>query len=220
MVYCATLKFLLGILVFAKTSFCLFLEPSENQWARIGSQTKLFCKASESIRKCSWQTAYDKLYQFSMGEESIAEAGRLQYLSENETECGIVIQNVTMNDMGTWFCHITTITDNGVVAGKAQTSLTIASRPDSVNLLEPYNKESVNVSLTTEGDNAVTKQISCRVSNADPKPTFSWYIGDKRLSPEKFQTKDIKEDDDNTWLQTLHYTPEVSHDNRTVFLIP
>ena len=219
MVRWSTLKFLFGILIFGKTGLGLFLDPSENQWARIGSSTKLFCKASENISKCSWETAYDKLYQFSDGEESRAESGRLQYLSEDEKVCGLTIKNVTMKDMGTWFCHITTITNNGVVAGKGQTTLTIASRPEAVNLLEPYDKGSVNVSLSTNVNKSAAKPIRCRVSNADPKPTFSWYIGVTALTSEKLQTKDFKEDDANTWMQTLYYTPEVSHDNKTVLHI-
>ena len=56
----------------------LYLNPSENQWTRIGSSVKLFCKANEKISKCSWQTAYDTMYQFGSEEkESKAELGRL-----------------------------------------------------------------------------------------------------------------------------------------------
>ena len=212
-----TTKFLLGTLLIAKTNGALFLEPSENQWTKIGSDITLFCKASEKISKCSWETAYEKLYQFSTGDESKAESGRLKYyLGEDEKECGLIIGNVEAKDVGTWSCHITTITSDGVVAGKGQTSLTIASRPESINLDEPYNNGSINVSLGTDEDKSSSKPISCRVSNADPKPTFNWFIGETKLSSKDSQTKDIKVEDRNTWVQTLLYTPEVSHENKTV----
>mgnify|MGYP001367525542 CR=1 FL=1 len=77
---------------------------------------------------------------------------------------------------------------------------------------------SINVSLD---DDQSPKQISCRVKNADPKPTFNWYIGETRLetkpSSSESLTKDVK-DDNNTWIQTLFYKPEVLHDNQTVRL--
>jgi len=203
----------LGTLLFAKASAELYLNPSENQWTRVGSNTTLFCKSSEQISKCSWQTAYGTLYQFSSGKESKAESGRLQYyLTKDEKECGLMIENVKEKDVGAWSCHITTITsDLGVVAGNGQISLTIASRPNSIDLDEPYNHGLVNVSLNRDDH----KPISCRVSNADPKPTFNWYIGETKLPAKETQTKDVK-DDNNTWVQTLYYTPEVDHDNKTV----
>ena len=125
---------------------------------------------------------------------------------------------MTEQDVGRWTCHISTVSDHGVTSGKAHTTLTIASRPDSVHLEEPYNQESINVSLDDEQS---PKQIRCRVKNADPKPTFNWYIGETRLetkpSSGEIQTKDVK-DDNNTWIQTLVYKPEVLHDNQTVQL--
>ena len=138
----ATIKLLLGAFLFTFVRAELFLTPSENQWTRTGANVELSCKASEKISKCSWNTAYNELYQFSNeGQGSIAESGRLQYsLNEDETECGLKITNVTEQDVGRWTCHISTVTsDHGVTAGKAHTTLTIASRPDSVHLEEPYN---------------------------------------------------------------------------------
>ena len=217
----ATIKLLLGAFLFTFVRAELFLTPSENQWTRTGANVELSCKASEKISKCSWNTAYNELYQFSNeGQGSIAESGRLQYsLNEDETECGLKITNVTEQDVGRWTCHISTVTsDHGVTAGKAHTTLTIASRPDSVHLEEPYNQDSINVSLDDEQS---PKQIRCSVKNADPKPTFNWYIGETRLetklSSGESQTKDVK-DDNNTWIQTLFYKPEVLHDNQTVRL--
>jgi hypothetical protein len=218
MVYLGTIKFVLVSLLCAKASAELYLNPSENQWTRVGSNITLFCKSSEQISKCSWETAYGTLYQFSTGKESKAESGRLQYyLTEDEKECGLVIENVNQKDVGAWSCHITTIaSDLGIVAGKGQTSLTIASRPNSIHLDEPYNHGSVNVSLNRAHQSLNSrKPISCRVSNADPKPTFNWYIGETMLPAKESETKDVK-DDNNTWVQTLYYTPEVSHDNKTV----
>ena len=205
-------------LIIVNVSAELYLNPSENQWTRIGSSVKLFCKANEKISKCSWQTAYDTMYQFGSEEkESKAESGRLQYYhSKDEKECGLTIENVEQKDVGTWSCHVTTVTDDlGIVAGKGQTTVSIASRPKSVDLDQPYNQGSINVSLAKNEEDSASKPINCRVSNADPKPTFNWYIGDAKLSSDESQTKDIK-DDNNTWVQTLFYTPEFSHDNKTV----
>ena len=140
MLYLCTTTFLLGTLVFAKTKAELYLNPSENQWTRVGSNIKLFCKSSEQISKCSWETPNGTLYQFSTGKGSKAESGRLQYhLTEDEKECGLMIENVNEKDAGVWSCHITTIaSDLGVVAGNGQISLTMASRPDSIDLDERH----------------------------------------------------------------------------------
>jgi len=213
------LKVFLVALIFVNVRGELYLNPSENQWTRIGSNVKLFCKATEKISKCSWETAYDKMYQFgSEGIESKAESGRLQYyLSKDEKECGLTIETVEQKDVGTWSCHVTTVTDDlGIVAGKGQTTVTIATRPKSIDLDQPYNQGSINVSMAKTEE--ASKPINCRVSNADPKPTFNWYIGEAKLSSEASHTKDIK-DDNNTGVQTLFYTPEVSHDNKTVIEI-
>ena len=158
------------------------------------------------------------MYQFgSEGIDSKAESGRLQYyLSKDEKECGLTIETVEQKDVGTWSCHVTTVTDDlGIVAGKGQTTVTIATRPKSIDLDQPYNQGSINVSMAKTEE--ASKPINCRVSNADPKPTFNWYIGEAKLSSEASQTKDIK-DDNNTGVQTLFYTPEVSHDNKTVMI--
>ena len=52
------------------------------------------------------------------------------------------------------------------------------------------------------------------MAEARPKPVFSWYIGDEQLSD--LDTEDQEQEDDSTWTQTLLYTPEAGHANRSL----
>lgn len=83
----------------------------------------------------------------------------------------------------------------------------MAKKPESILLAEPFNMDTANLSVYDE------KEVKCIVAHAQPKPVFSWYVGEEQLTGQ-----DVKDETsaDDTWIQTLTYNPSVTHANQTL----
>ena len=185
------------------------LQPPENQWARMGSTATLLCQSSEPLQSCTWVTPSGSTYTLGSGQQ--AEAGRLKHhvSGDAERDCGIQIEIVEEKDVGQWTCNVgVLLKDTEVVSATGKASLNIAIAPQTVT-------------LTPFGDAAMESKnkqpVQCVVANADPRPVFTWYVGDEELVG--YETEDAQTDAEGetpTWTQTLMYTPRSTHVNQTL----
>lgn len=180
--------------------------PPANQWVRSGREARLVCSSTRTIYSCAWTTPTGDSYTLEEGH--VADGGRIKYVSDNDKECGIVVEDVSEADSGKWKCTVNVLFDGSeIVSRSGVANISIASTPDSVWLAGPFGSGAANVTFGR------TKPVHCMVSNATPAPAFTWYIGDEELTGYKTE---LAETDDGMWTQTLSYSPNAAHANRSL----
>lgn len=197
-----------SILALCGSAFAFTLEPPENLWVNAGNRAELNCRASVDISSCSWSTPYGSIYHMASG--NTAESGRLEHFSEDKQDCGIIITDVKEDDHGKWTCAVgVSNTDKEVSSAVGHATLSLATRPSSIRLEEPFDVTPANLSLEA------TQTISCVVETARPKPDFSWYVGDQLLENAIVEDLEVEGQTD-MWVQTLKYKPDYTHDNQSL----
>lgn len=190
-------------------SYCFTVTPPENQWAVVGQNLTIQCKSTEPITSCTWTTPYDSTYTLTHGLKT--EGGRIEYFArDNNLVCGLAISDVREKDAGLWECNVGVANkESEVTYTKARATVTMATKPDSISLDKPFDQGTANVS-----DEWKEEHVKCIVKNANPKPEFSWFIGDEELTDYKI----IEEmaEDKTSYSQTLTYSPLASHANKTL----
>ena len=90
------------------------------------------------------------------------------------------------------------------VSGKANVKL--ATRPSAVRLSTPFESAPFK---------EVKQDVACVVNNAQPKPVFTWYVGDELVD---YPVTDSETDEGGvkSWVQTMEYSPRKSHANQTL----
>ena len=184
----------------------IHVQPPENTWARLNKSTTLKCKSSDPIQTCTWMTPTGSIHTLNRGQQ--AEEGRLKYNSDGEEdECGILIDAVEEKDVGAWTCVLGISLDETEVksvSGKANVKL--ATRPSAVRLSTPFESAPFK---------EVKQDVACVVNNAQPKPVFTWYVGDELVD---YPVTDSETDEGGvkSWVQTMEYSPRKSHANQTL----
>lgn len=203
-----SLSFAVGLVVAANLSVAagIHVQPPENTWARLNKSTTLKCKSSDPINTCTWITPTGSIHTLNRGQQ--AEEGRLKYNSDGEEdECGILIGAVEEKDMGAWTCVLGISLDETEVksvSGKANVKL--ATKPSAVRLSTPFESAPFK---------EVKQDVTCIVNNAQPKPVFTWYVGDELVD---YPVTDSETDEGGvkSWVQTMEYSPRKSHANQTL----
>lgn len=184
----------------------IHVQPPENTWARLNKSTTLKCKSSDPIQTCTWMTPTGSIHTLNRGQQ--AEGGRLKYNSDGEEdECGILIGAVEEKDVGAWTCVLGISLDETEVksvSGKANVKL--ATKPSAVRLSTPFESAPFK---------EVKQDVACVVNNAQPKPVFTWYVGDELVD---YPVTDSETDEGGvkSWVQTMEYSPRKSHANQTL----
>ena len=196
----------LTLVLAASLAAAIHVQPPENKWTRLNKSATLKCKSSDPIQTCSWMTPTGSIVTLNKGQQ--AEGGRLKYYKSDseEHECGILIDVVEDKDVGAWTCIVGISLDDTEVRtlnGKANVSL--ATKPSAVRLSPPSFEPA-----------AKQQDVSCIVNDAQPKPVFTWYVGDEELQEYPVRDTETEEEGVRSWVQTLQYSPKASHANQTL----
>jgi len=189
----------------------LKLTPPENIWVREGeTNVTMLCVASETIRSCSWGTPYGKVYPLESG--LMAEGGRMLHFARGRGQCGITITQVEAKDEGKWTCNVGVVVNSEVTTASGVASLSLALAPSSLLLLDQFSAASANLSAHAE------YEVVCNAAESKPKPVFTWTLDGKPLTEMETRDEEVMVDADglSKFSQSLIYTPEVWHANKTL----